>query len=101
MTSLKKEVLKYFFKGFIILVIISGIFNLVEILKETPPEEPKEYWFNIDRTKPATDISGYDYENRLIIYRDYTPSQKSKWSEIKPETTEELDIEQLIDLYID
>lgn len=33
-------------------------------------QHDNSYWLNYDPSRPATDIANYDYDNRLIIYRD-------------------------------
>ncbi|ATS10860.1 hypothetical protein CS543_08500 [Porphyromonas gingivalis] len=30
----------------------------------------EQYWLNYDPNRPVTDILNYDYDNRMIIYRD-------------------------------
>ncbi|ETA27370.1 hypothetical protein SJDPG2_03795 [Porphyromonas gingivalis SJD2] len=30
----------------------------------------EQYWLNYDPDRPVTDILKYDYDNRMIIYRD-------------------------------
>ena len=38
-------------------------------LNEDPTRHKESYWLNEDPTRDVTDISGLDYDNRLIIYR--------------------------------
>lgn len=38
-------------------------------IKEEPKHHKESYWLNEDPTRDVTDISGLDYDNRLIIYR--------------------------------
>ena len=38
-------------------------------IKEEPKLHKESYWLNEDPTREGTDISGLDYDNRLIIYR--------------------------------
>lgn len=53
-------------------MIITTIIAVYDYLK---PEEAKpkrdSYWLNDDPTRPATDVARYDYDNRILIYREY------------------------------
>lgn len=87
----------WFIRGFIFIIFIEVIFSMLEDKPEVDNSEP--YWKNEDKSIHPKDVSSYDYDNRVINYRDYTPYNDS--SKYEPILDDEIDIETLIDLYED
>lgn len=93
-------VIRFFFKGFLILSFVWVFFTFTD--DEPKVANTKPYWLNEDHTIHPKDVSSYDYDNRIIHYRDYStppPVREVDWVDYDSE--EEIDIEMLIDLYED
>lgn len=102
MSSFGKDLRRLFTKGYIIIAIIGLLFYIIDEISYTPLPTPEKHWINKDDSKHPQDISNLDYTNKTIKYRDYTPqAPRENLVQIESDDNIEIDIEQLIDLYID
>lgn len=88
---------KWFMKGFLITGFIWAIFTIFQDQPEVI--ESESFWKNEDKSISPVDVSSYDYNNRVINYRDYNKSDRA-WI-YQSSGDEGIDIEELIDLYED
>lgn len=57
---------KYFY---LTLTLIAIALYLYDHLSKEERTKPECYWKNIDKSRNASDIKAFDYENGLVIYR--------------------------------